>query len=384
MYIFCGSQTIGMLQSGMDVDRILEISDDMPKKNSCHFIKNYPDIPVIIPSVWDNEDYLNELKKEQYDLLFANNPCSGLSLINKNAGANQPANKYFYDVFNAINTIQPKMFLIENAPTLVTKGLPILKDMTNILKDYNFTIVRDYAGNHNVCMKRLRTLVVGYKREMFNGTLLLHMNKQPKTTVKDVIGDLYDVPLNGIDSHYVEFNHDWDNLVNKYEHVKTGQTVLKACIENIDLFKDSMNESQIKEAGVRKAKLESGHNIWDKTPHRVDEDDHCGSISSVANYIHPKLNRDFTIREYARLMGYPDDFKFYPEECEISTIQSIAQGVPVNFIKYIANEIKEAYNGNRITQNGRVCFQHNTANKYNIYDDINEIEALEGKIKLIE
>ena len=62
-------------------------------------------------------------------------------------------------------------------------------------------------------------------------------------------------------------------------------------------------------------------------------------MTSLAQYIHPIEDRELYIREYARIMGYPDDFKFYPNECKCRTIQCLAQGVPVNFIKYISNEI---------------------------------------------
>ena len=81
MYILGGSQSIGHLQTGFKIDRILEMTNDMHENNSYHFIKNYPDIPVILPKDWWSADYLNELSKNKYDLLFANNPCSGLSQI---------------------------------------------------------------------------------------------------------------------------------------------------------------------------------------------------------------------------------------------------------------------------------------------------------------
>ena len=382
MYIFCGSQTIGMMNSGITVDKVLEINDDMPNQNSYHFIKNYPNIPVIIPSEWNNENYINNLKNENYDLLFANNPCSGLSLINKNANVNQPANKYFFQVFNMINNIKPKMFLLENAPTLISIGLPILKHMANLLSNYNFTIVRDYAGNHGVCMKRLRTLVVGYKKELTNDKVVLFQtNKKSKTVLKNIIGDLYDKPIGSLKNHEVLNNHKYTNLIPYYNKVEIKSSILRAYLKDYEFFKDKLTEEQTKEYYTRKAKLESGGNIWDKTPYRPSENDVCGSISSVTNYIHPILDRDFTIREYARLMGYPDDFEFF-DGGKTPIIQCIAQGVPVKFIEYIANEIKETFNGNRQLINGRINYQHNTANKYQVYNDINNIEKFESKIKI--
>ena len=160
MYIFSGSQTIGHMKAGWDVDRVLEMTDDMRESNAFHFVRNY-NIPIIIPSVWNSGDYLDSLVDE-YDLLFANPPCSGLSAINRNAGVDNDVNKHIYEVANVIKKIRPKTFLIENAPTLIAKGLPILKDIQKLLSsDYRVTIITDLAGNHSVPMYRKRTLVVG-------------------------------------------------------------------------------------------------------------------------------------------------------------------------------------------------------------------------------
>lgn len=133
----------------------------MAQTNAFHFVRNYA-IPIIPPSEWEYHDsYLNSLT-DKYDLLFANPPCSGLSSINRNARVDNKVNEHIYEVASAINVIAPKAFLIENAPTLVTRGLPILKDIQKILsKQYRITIITDLAGNHNVPMYRKRTLVVG-------------------------------------------------------------------------------------------------------------------------------------------------------------------------------------------------------------------------------
>ena len=87
-------------------------------------------------------------------------------------------------------------------------------------------------------------------------------------------------------------------------------------------------------------------NIWDKSSYRLDYNYFAPSITSISQFMHPIENRDLYIREYARIMGYPDEFIFYPEECKCSIIQCIAQGVPVNFIRYISIEIMKSFSTN--------------------------------------
>ena len=366
-FIFGGSQTIGHLQAGWDVTQILEMTDDMRYNNSYHFIKNYPNIPVIDPKEWDNETYLEKLKNEEYDLLFANNPCSGLSAINRNANVNQPINNKFFEVFNIIEKIRPKSFLIENAPKLVTMGTSILQKMVNDLHDiYNFTIIRDEAGNHNVPMKRMRTLIVGWRKDIFPVHPIIRSLAQPLFTIGDAIKDVTESLPN---CEYDDRNRSWKNLQPYYNLVDVGNSVLRMCCEYYDKLPLELNERQFNDIKSAKFKLDLGGNIWDKSPWRLDNDKTCASINSLTQFIHPTEHRDLYIREYARLMGYPDDFIFYPNECKCSTVQCIAQGVPVNFIKYISEEIKNAFDEfvnnsfnmftNSMSVNYSVQYQHN-------------------------
>lgn len=57
---------------------------------------------------------------------------------------------------------------------------------------YRFTIVRDHAGNHEVAMSRMRTLVIGWRRDIFIRCPVIREDLHEITTVKDTLGDMYD------------------------------------------------------------------------------------------------------------------------------------------------------------------------------------------------
>ena len=384
MYIFGGSNSIAVMQSGYVIDRVLEISDDILEKNAYHFHKNYPDIDIVLPSEWKTSDYLESLEAYNYDLFYANNPCSGLSRINiKNAGASNETNKYFYDVFDAIFKIKPKTFLIENAPTLTTIGVSILEDLNELLgEEYYINICSDCAGNHNVAMKRARTLITGFRKDTIKGCPIHRPNKQVKTTVKDVIGDLYnvedgDLNLNNFSVTPVRF----DNLSIYYNMVPQNKSVMNAMIHsNID-YSDStiLTDYQKRFLNRGRAKVAEGKNFFDKFPYRLSENDVAPSLTSLSKFIHPIKDRGLTTREYARIMGYPDDFEFY-DECKTHVIQCIAQGVPVNFIKYALSAINEAYSDSAILINANCTYQNNMQEMFT--PNPNFIEPLVGEISL--
>lgn len=332
MYIFSGSQTIGHLEAGWDVDRVLEMTEDMDETNAFHFVRNY-DIPIIKPSQWNNDKYLSSLKNK-YDLLFANPPCSGLSAINRNASADNDINKHIYEVANTINIIEPKTFLIENAPTLITKGAPILKDIQRILSDkYRVTVITDLAGNHNVPMFRKRTLVVGWRRDVFSKMPLVEQRLDNTFTVGDAFKD-----LDGVDNMTPIDLQDKYDFSRFYKYVEPGDTVVKTLCSRYDELHSQLTEEEKKLVLRTKEKYDAGGSVWDKSPLRLELNGRAPSITSVNRYIHPTEDRDIYIRECARLMGYPDSYKFYSGS-KVSVIQCVAQGVPVNFIKYISTEI---------------------------------------------
>lgn len=362
MFIFAGSASIGVMENGYDVDKILEISDDMPMQNAKHFIHNYPKIPVIIPSIWENEEYLENLKNEKYDLLYANPPCSGLSQLSRAASVDSKVNQHLYRVFDTINKIEPKAFIIENAPTLITLGKPILKDMVKKIEKYNFTIIRDFAGNHNVPMKRQRTLVVGWRKDCFNGVPIIFNNKKNPVNVEETIGDLFGLEVGSkkIPNFNLVIGRQDQKLEQFFRDVKPGCSIRETICKNYNKFEPLLNEEIKKSLATQLVKMNTGRRYWDKSPARVECNGLFPSMSSVANIIHPLYNRPLTVREYARIMGYPDSFEFV-DDCETPIVQCIAQGVPVNFFKWISGKVKQALNGEAkiIKKDGIMCQYNN-------------------------
>lgn len=179
--------------------------------------------------------------KGKYDLLFGNPPCSGLSSINRNANVNNDINKHIYEVADMIDRIEPKSFLIENAPTLIARGLPILKDISKKLSNkYRITIITDLAGNHNVPMFRKRTLVVGWNRNYFESMPIINCVVNNDYTVGKALSGLTgDSP----DMVKIDLNDKYD-FSRFYSLVKPGDPVVKTLCENYESIKDKLSEDE--------------------------------------------------------------------------------------------------------------------------------------------
>ena len=311
-------------------------------------MKNVEDVPVVLPSEWENDQYMQQLHKDGVDLMCCNCPCSSLSQINRNASVDGKNNVHFYRLFKLFSIVQPKVFVVENAPTLIKLGFKILKDMVCKLESsYNFTVIRDLAGNHEVPMMRQRTLVVGWRKDVFPCIPLVEEDIHKTMTVKDTIGDIMNSTVNDFKSPML------DSISDLFKYAIPGHALMTSLAihwqknENgfVNMLSKRLNGSRHLKEVIRIAgKIASKKNFWDKSPYKLTDDERFPSFTSVTEYIHPHQDRMLNLLEMKRIMNYPDwyDFTDPNNECKIPVSQAMAQGVPVNFGKYIASQARKA------------------------------------------
>ena len=337
LFNYGGSGTIGLVNAGFEVPLILEIDKDMIENGAAqHFIYNYPDVKVLPPEDWENDSYLENLRNENLDIVIGWPPCSGLSMINRHASADNEINHHMYRWANAVKKIRPKTFIMENAPTLITKGKRILDDITELLQeDYRFSIIRDYAGNHNCCMRRLRTFVIGWRRDLFKSVPIINSEVE-KVTVSEVLDKVSEDALN------MEFVPE--RTCKDLEWVIPDMTepisIVTHICKNYEKYEDKLDEKTKKRLANTLAKIREDKSYFDKSPNRLKADGLSPSLTSVTELIHYKQNRPLFIREYASIMGYPEDYVFL-DNLKVPYLQSIAQGVPANFMKWAASKVRE-------------------------------------------
>ena len=384
-FIFAGSFSLGVIEAGFDLQKVLEISSTQPEENAFYFKKNVEDVPVILPSEWENDKYLDSLSNEGISLMCCNCPCSSLSQINRNASVDGKNNVHFYRLFNVFKHVKPKVFVIENAPTLIKLGFPILKTMANELKDvYRFTVIRDIAGNHDVPMMRQRTLVVGWNRKCFNGIPAVEQDAHKPMLAKDVLtSELDKTPWPSSTS---------DSIKDMYAYVKPGNSLMTWLAKLWASDKDGMRsiiEKRLDGTGyLREVKRIAGkilakQNFWDKSPYRMSLDERFPSFTSVSEYIHPVEDRMLSLKEMAAIMNYPSwyDFTDPEKKCKIPVAQAIAQGVPANFGKYIAQQARKALEGKLEVidaSDAVMSFQHHSQHKMSLFtlDEVNSMTEL--------
>lgn len=353
-FVFAGSASIGVMNNGVKPTHILELVDGMTEDNAMQFVHNYPEIPVVEPSVWEKPGYLEKLREEKYDFLYGNPPCSGLSLgAPGGQSVEKGPNCHMYRFLDIVDKVEPKAWMFENAPTLVSTGKPILADYVKRLgHKYNFTVIRDYGKNHGLCMKRQRTFFIGWRKDQFAKIPTVHMDKQPETTCMDILGDLVDVPLGSFLNHELLEDRPFQD-VEKFikdlpKDTKGGRLTINWVICNeYEKYEPYLTERYKKAIKTQLWKQRAGVGYWDKSTQRINPEGLAPSLTGYSTFAHPTLDRQLTLREYARLMGFPDDFEVLHAKTGKDTIRHLAQGVPVKYFQWASGEVIEALLGNR-------------------------------------
>ncbi|MBQ6341323.1 MAG: DNA cytosine methyltransferase [Kiritimatiellae bacterium] len=294
------------------------------------------------------------------DAIIGGPPCQAYSIAGRVRDENGMRNDYrnylFEHYLGVVNRYQPKFFVFENVPGILSAapdGTPIVDKIRAGFDSVGYEIVDDLAGyaevnaaDFDVPQNRRRVVIVGLNRRVCkNPQKLLHdfytiMLPREKCnlvrTVRDAIGDLPPcLPIFDEAAHSKHISHTTP-VCNITWHVPRY-----ANLRDMDTFR------------ILEEDLASGRNEYDSKKITELYEDKIGSKSPIHRYhvlspdlpsttiiahlykdghrfIHydPVQQRTITVREAARLQSFPDDFDFRCSRGD--AYQMIGNAVPVN------------------------------------------------------
>ncbi len=247
------------------------------------------------------------------DIIIASPPCEEFSLANPESKNSAYERIYgsgsaslVLNTIRLIGDLEPRVFVIENVVAITRSGgKEILKrEFRRVgIEEIHFNLI--HAEDHGNPSRRAR---------LFISNIRLRLPAASPPTVIQTIGDL--PSLETVDQ-MTAVNH----------------------IHNHELV--PVNEEQMK--SIAKTKWSSGarHHRYNRRCManwvRLRPEQVSTSIIGLSRYIHPFENRLLTVREHARLMGYPDSYIFVgPLE---SQYNQVGESVPPPISSLIAEEI---------------------------------------------
>lgn len=294
-----GGLALGFENAGFHHSLLVEIDKDCVATLN----RNRPNWNVLHEDI-QNVDFSNY----EADIVVAGLPCQPYSYAGKKLGLEDTRGTLFYDYARCLQEVKPPMFIIENVQGLVhhDKGRT-LNTMLAVLKDelgYNVQWKVLNSNDYGVAQKRKRTFVVGVK-DGYNF-------EYPKPfDYKPVLRDaLKDVP----ESEGTEYSEKKKEVM---DLVPPG-----GCWVDLpeDIQKEYMGRSYYSGGGRR------------GMARRISWDEPCLTLTTSpcqkqTERCHPSETRPFTVREYARIQSFPDDWEF--EGGITSKYKQIGNAVPV-------------------------------------------------------
>lgn len=302
----------------------------------------------------DSEVDLTEEYKD-IDLVVAVPVCSGLSMATTASQETKDKRNYNMRFITeyTLKTIKPKIYVFENAPTLMgTRGKDLVEEFKKIAKDNGYSVLF-YKTNtklHHNCQNRPRTFVIFFKHISNNE------NEEPfvfeyesaqvdiKEFFKDIDNSINGEPINTALHNVIVYDYiknkygeNWRSCIKKDILMAdiTQNNEMENLIEFANKYPD--NEKAIKYFTHVYTKTSQGLNYFGSDVFSPHEYFPSIQFKTIANLIHPLEERICSVRECLHLMGHPDDFEWLTGNDE-KFFPKIGQNVPVKTAKFIVDQ----------------------------------------------
>lgn len=321
LFAGAGGLAIGLEQAGINCIALNEIDHW-----ACATLRmNRPDWNVLEADV-KGISFANYL--QQVDLVTGGFPCQAFSYAGKKLGLEDARGTLFYEFARIVNETKPAICVGENVRGLMTHDNGrTLSGMISILDEIGYHVITPKVFKtilYNVPQKRERLLIVGIRKDI--NPELYSFPKPFKTvyTLKDALkkGTLYetDVPLS-VGSKYPKSKKVVLDLVPPGGYWRDLP---------IEIQKDYMGGSFYLGGGKTGMARRMS---WEEPSLTLT----CSPAQKQTERCHPDETRPFTIREYARIQTFPDDWMFAGSVSQ--QYKQIGNAVPVNFAKEVGNSI---------------------------------------------
>lgn len=326
MDLFCGAGgfSLGAHAAGfrtavaVDVDGVLTSS----------FADNFPNVSLLHSDIAEltGKQVLDKAGVNPGEIagVLGGPPCQGFSAIGKRRD-DDPRNGLVSHFFRIVRELDPTFFLMENVPGLIVeRNKEILEAALSEMKRYEIVgplvvNARDYGAPTFRC----RVVVLGYKKDSMasiTSTTIERVKCSRSYSVRDAISDLPNPNDRGWAKYRRRIPSEYATRARSQPGKHLGATLYKQRLAD-GIVSGVLPTQHTEAVRERFRDLAPGNAdpvsrcprlMWDAPAPtlRAGTGPERGSYQSIRP-IHPDSDRVITVREAARLQGFPDWFKFH-------------------------------------------------------------------------
>jgi DNA (cytosine-5)-methyltransferase 1 len=371
LFAGAGGMSLGFEQAGFDVVAAVEID---PVHCATHKF-NFPHCTVIPRSVEGLQG--NEIRVaaglggRRVDVVFGGAPCQGFSMIGKRA-LDDPRNRLVRDFLRIVHELDASCFVFENVKGLTLgKHRKFLDEFVEYADKLGYAVHLPWkvldAANFGVPQHRERLILLGAKKntklpvypEFWTNAADGRGKSVPGISSGPTVGDaILDLP----DAESFEELHRTDEAVWSAWSAGSNYAMELRCRTNSawhsghrrvwdpNLLTSSARTVHTEISRARFARTEGGRTEPISRFYKLSADglsntlragtDGARGAFTSPRPIHPTANRCITVREMARLHGYPDWFRF--NETKWHGARQIGNSVPPPLARAVASCIANA------------------------------------------
>ncbi|MDZ4680603.1 MAG: DNA (cytosine-5-)-methyltransferase [Saprospiraceae bacterium] len=320
LFAGAGGLAVGMEKAGLKCVALNEID-----KWACQTLrKNRPHWPVLEGDIksFDFSEYHNKV-----DVVTGGFPCQAFSYAEKKLGLDDARGTLFYEFARVVKEVNPPICIGENVRGLLShQNGKTLQGMISILDEigYNVAPVQVLkAINYRVPQKRERLVLVGIRKD------IAIQYEYPKPyrkiyTLKDALkkSELFETNVpNSLGAKYPQSKKAVLDLVPPKGYWRDLP---------LKIQKEFMGGSFHLSGGKTGIARRIG---WDEPCLTLT----CSPAQKQTERCHPDETRPFTIREYARIQTFPDNWEFSGSLAQ--QYKQIGNAVPVNLGREVGYSI---------------------------------------------
>ena len=325
LFAGAGGLAIGLEKAGIKCAALNEID-----KWACQTLReNRPTWNVLEGDIktFNFSEYKNNV-----EIVTGGFPCQAFSYAGKKLGLNDARGTLFYEFARAVQEVNPPICIGENVKGLLShENGKTIEGMISILDEIGYNVVPVQvlkAINYKVPQKRERVILVGIRKDIN----VIYEYPKPYSNIYNLSdalkkGELYNsnVPKSE-GSKYPEHKKEVLKLVPQKGYWRNLP---------LDIQKEYMGKSFFLGGGKTGIARRIG---WDEPSLTLT----CSPAQKQTERCHPDETRPFTVREYARIQTFPDDWKFMGSISQ--QYKQIGNAVPCNLGKEIGYSVVKFLN----------------------------------------
>lgn len=322
----CGGLDLGFEKAGFSIP----VANEFDKTIYPTFKANHPHTHLIEGDIRKiKKEDISEFINNEIDGIIGGPPCQSWSEAGSLRGINDTRGQLFFDYIRILKDFHPKFFLAENVSgMLANRHSEAVQNIISMFEEagYNVTLNLINAKDYNTAQERKRVFYIGFRKDLdidFQFPIGSTKDDEFKITLKDIIWDIKDtaVPALEKNKHNPDAVNNHEYFIGAYSPIFMSRNRVKAWDEQAFTVQASGRQCQIHPSAPKMTFLSKNKREF------VKGKEH--------------LYRRMSVREIARIQGFPDTFQFIYNDVDVA-YKMIGNAVPVNLAYEIALSIKSA------------------------------------------